>query len=91
MPEQLPPEIVDDTPATRLVYLVLEDTVLNQTMLAERTGLSTRRAREAANNLVDRELLISYRDPTDQRRRVYYRPDCFASVVAAHRSYTKLR
>jgi|AntRauTorcE11897_2_1112592.scaffolds.fasta_scaffold64229_1 DNA-binding MarR family transcriptional regulator len=87
MPEQLPPEVADEPPAARLVYLALEGSVLDQHDLADRTGLTTRRIREVASTLDEKDMIASYRHPSDARRNIYFDPEAF-DAIEAHQRYT---
>lgn len=86
MPEQLPTEVRDLTPAARLVYLALEGSVHDQDGLVDRTGLTTRRIREVASTLEEIDVIATYRHPSDARRRIYYDPDAF-DAIEAHQRY----
>ncbi|PCR89300.1 PaaX domain-containing protein [Natrinema ejinorense] len=86
MPEQLPPEVLDEPPATRLVYLAITGEVHDQDSLVDATGLSKRRIRDVANDLVDKRLINTYRNPDDQRRRIYYDPSEY-NLIKAQQEY----
>ena len=90
MPEQLPTEVADESPAVRLVYKVLEaDGPLTQSQLAEATALTTRTVRDAGVVLENGGLITSYNHPDDQRRRVYFVDEQHDSIMDAHQAFTK--
>ena len=90
MPEQLPKEVADESPAVRLVYKTLEaDGPHIQTELADATALTPRTVRDAATTLADAGLVSSYNHPSDQRCTIYYLQERYDSFMEAHRVFTK--
>ena len=80
VPERIPEELVDTTPATKLVWQTLaiaEEDELTQQQLTDRTGIAPRTVRYAVTELETRDAIESRPDVRQPNQPLYYHPRQF--------------
>ncbi len=71
MPEQLPTDVRNLTPATRLIYSVLEEGPMTADDLESRTGLSPKSIYDCTNALEEINVIEIRPHPMDARKQIY--------------------